>query len=53
MTDLSLVAHGALRFRWGGGADLVAAGAGRDRYLAALWAADAGNYGPLIAFVRS
>ena len=33
--------------------DLMHAGTARDRYLAALRAADAGDIGPLLEFVRS
>lgn len=52
MTDLLLVQNGAGRFTWGAG-DLVAEGSARQRYLDALRAADARNYEPLFAFVRS
>ncbi|HYA27393.1 MAG TPA: mobile mystery protein B, partial [Acidobacteriota bacterium] len=52
MTDLLLVQNGAERFTWGAG-NLVAAGSARQRYLDALRQADARNYGPLFAFVRS
>ena len=52
MADLLLVGFGAERFTWGRG-DLVAAGEVRNRYLEALRAADAKNYAPLLAFVRS
>ena len=50
--DLLLVQHGASRFTWGAG-NLVADGEARQRYLAALRAADGRDYGPLLAFVRS
>jgi Fic-DOC domain mobile mystery protein B len=50
--DLLLAQHGAKRFSWGAG-NLVADGEVRQRYLAALRAADARDYGPLLAFVRS
>ncbi len=50
--DLLLVQQGASRFSWGAG-NLVADGDVRQRYLAALRAADARDYGPLLAFVRS
>ncbi len=43
---------GRAPFSWGRG-DLVHAGAARDRYLAALRAADRGDIGPLLEFVRS
>ena len=52
MADLLLVQHDAPRFFWGAG-NLVADGEVRQRYLAALRAADAKDYGPLLAFVRS
>jgi Fic-DOC domain mobile mystery protein B len=50
--DLLLVQNGMPRFTWGAG-NLVADGEVRQRYLAALRAADARDYGPLLAFVRS
>jgi Fic-DOC domain mobile mystery protein B len=52
MADLLLVQQGAERFSWGA-ANLVAEGDARRRYLDALRAADARDYGPLLAFVRS
>lgn len=52
MTDLLLAANGAAPFTWGRG-DLVRAGEARERYLAALRAADARDFAPLLAFVRS
>lgn len=52
MTDLLLAANGAAPFTWGQ-SDLVHAGEVRERYLAALRAADARDFAPLIAFVRS
>lgn len=52
MADLLLVHYGGERFTWGRG-DLIAAGDVRSRYLEALRAADARNYAPLLAFVRS
>lgn len=53
MADLLLVQQGAERFSWGAGTDLVAGGDARQTYLGALRAADAKDYGPLLAFVRS
>jgi Fic-DOC domain mobile mystery protein B len=50
--DLLLVQHGRPRFDWGAG-NLIADGDIRQRYLAALRAADARDYEPLLAFVRS
>jgi len=52
MADLLLVQHGAQRFSWGAG-NLLADGEVRQRYLAALRAADARDYSSLLAFVRS
>lgn len=47
--DLLLAAHGEPRFTWGG--DLVSAGEARERYIAALRAADARDYAPLLRFL--
>ena len=52
LTDVLLADHGAAPFSWGRG-DLVRAGGARNRYLAALRAADGGDLGALLAFVRS
>jgi len=52
MTDVLLRRNDAGAFSWGG-ANLEAAGDARERYLAALRAADAGDYLPLLVFVRS
>lgn len=52
MTDVLLTRHGAARFTWGED-DLVAEGEVRQRYIAALRAADARDYAPLFGFVRS
>jgi len=53
MADLLLenILH-CSRFTWGS-ADLSQAGNARQRYIAALHAADAHNYDPLLAFVRT
>ena len=51
-TDLLLATNGAPEFAWGRG-DLVHEGDVRQRYLAALQAADRGDYVPLLGFVRS
>lgn len=51
MTDLLLQARGERPFTWGSG-DLVAAGEVRDRYITALRAADARDYGPLLEFLE-
>ncbi len=50
-TDLLLYSHGEERFRWGEG-NLVADGTVRDRYVAALRAADGRDYGPLLRFLE-
>lgn len=52
LTDVLLQQHRQPRFTWGGEA-LAAQGDARTRYLAALRAADDGDYRPLNAFVRS
>lgn len=49
--DLLLASQGEERFRWGD-ADLVAPGDVRQRYIAALRAADARDYGPLLRFLE-
>jgi len=49
-TDLLLREHGEERFRWGEGA-LIESGDARDRYVAALCAADGRDYGPLLGFL--
>ncbi len=50
-TDLLLFSRHQERFRWGAG-DLVAPGDVRERYIAALRAADAHDYGPLLDFLE-
>jgi Fic-DOC domain mobile mystery protein B len=52
ITDVLLAEQGAAPFSWGRG-DLVHEGDARDRYLAALRAADRGDASALLAFVRS
>jgi Fic-DOC domain mobile mystery protein B len=52
MTDVLMRALGRPSFTWGS-ADLNAATATREVYIAALRAADADEFGPLAAFVRS
>jgi Fic-DOC domain mobile mystery protein B len=52
LTDLLLATNGAGPFTWGRG-DLEHAGEARERYLAALRAADTRDFAPLLAFVRS
>ena len=51
MADVLLHAERQSRFSWGGG-DLVRATNARADYLAALRAADHGDFAPLLAFVR-
>jgi fido (protein-threonine AMPylation protein) len=48
--DVLLFTHGEARFRWGD-SDLIAPGAARERYIAALRAADGRDYGPLFEFL--
>jgi Fic family protein len=52
-TDLILRHWNRPPFTWGSGVDLANEGEARGRYMEALRAADAGNYGPLLEFVRS
>lgn len=52
MTDLLLKQNGAEPFNWGN-SDLIVAGEIRDRYIAALRAADGRDYALLFKFVRS
>lgn len=52
LIDVFLVQNGAEPFKWGAG-DLVSVGEVRERYLAALRAADGKDYSLLLAFVRS
>lgn len=51
-TDLAMASVGAPRFTWGG-TSLVEASATRSAYISALRAADGGDFGPLLAFVRT
>lgn len=54
MADLLAIRLGRPRLTWGGGATPIAAvGVLRDQYLAALRAADQGQFTDLIAFARS
>ena len=52
MTDLLLKQNGSEPFNWGN-SDLVAPGEARDRYIAALRAADSRDHALLLKFVRS
>ena len=53
MADALLKQLGQPVFSWGSSANLVSANAVRARYLAALRAADQGDFAELLAFVRS
>jgi len=53
MADALLRSLGQAAFTWGSGGSLVAANEVRARYLAALRAADQGDYQLLLAFARS
>ena len=53
MTDRLLVQLGRQPFSWGAGGDLIGKSETRASYLAALRRADEGDFGPLLAFVRS
>jgi len=53
MADLLAIKLGRARFSWGANANLVAAGQARMNYIAALKAADQGQYAPLIEFGRT
>lgn len=50
MADILVATQGGAPLAWGRGADLVAPSDVRARYLSALRAADAGDFGPLLAF---
>ena len=52
IADVLLVQYDAPRFTWGAG-NLAFDGEVRQNYIHALRAADARDYGPLLAFVRS
>ena len=52
MADLLAQRQDRSVFTWGG-ADLMRVGDFRDRYMAALRAADEHDIGPLLAFARS
>ncbi|WP_241813404.1 mobile mystery protein B [Herbaspirillum sp. C7C2] len=53
MADVLLRSLGQPALSWGSGGNLVAANDARARYLAALRAADQGDFQLLLAFVRS
>jgi len=52
ITDLLTSSRGEPRFTWGG-ANLDSPSEMRSRYIGSLRAADGGDYGPLLEFVRS
>ncbi|HWA27942.1 MAG TPA: mobile mystery protein B [Lacunisphaera sp.] len=53
MADILVAARGEEALSWGARSDLAAAGETRGRYLAALQAADRGDFALLLGFVRS
>jgi Fic-DOC domain mobile mystery protein B len=53
MTDVLLATHQQSPLTWGAGRNLAAAGPLRAEYIAALRAADGGEFTQLLAFVRS
>lgn len=53
MADVVVAARGGDELTWSIGADIVKAGTAREGYIAAIHAADAGDFAPLLAFARS
>lgn len=53
MADILVAAQGAAELSWGARNDLASPGETRGRYIAALQAADAGDFVPLLEFTRS
>lgn len=53
IADVVVAARGGADLTWGAGADIVTPGDARQRYIAAIRAADAGDFAPLLAFARS
>jgi Fic-DOC domain mobile mystery protein B len=53
LADIVMAARGGEALTWGAGADLVAVGDVRQRYIEAVRQADQGNIGPLLTFARS
>ena len=53
MADIWCVARGLPEPTWGAEAELMAVGGARERYLAALRAADQNDFAPLLAFAHS
>lgn len=50
LADILIAARGVPALTWGAGLDLVQPGLARTQYIAALQAADQGNYAPLLNF---
>jgi Fic-DOC domain mobile mystery protein B len=53
MADIFVAAKGGAELRWGAGSSLTVSGELRSRYVAALRAADGGDFASLIAFAKS
>jgi Fic-DOC domain mobile mystery protein B len=53
MADVLLQSRGGGELTWGAGADIVNPGEIRTKYIEAIRKADAGDYGPLLAFAKS
>ena len=53
VADILVASRGGEPLTWGAGANLIAAGEVRARYLSALRAADQQDFGPLLEFARS
>ncbi len=53
MADVLVASRAGEDLTWGAGADIVTPGDARTRYIAAILAADAGDFAPLLSFARS
>jgi Fic-DOC domain mobile mystery protein B len=53
VADVLVASRGGQDLTWGAGGDIVTPGDARRRYIAAILAADAGDFGPLLSFARS
>jgi len=53
VADLLVASRAGHELSWGAQSDLVGAGNVRDRYIAAIRSADAGDIAPLLAFAKS
>lgn len=53
LADILVAARGVPALTWGASLDLAQPGLARRQYIAALQAADQGNYAPLLAFATS